>query len=311
MGRFRYWLSAPVRQLSQHLADNRYDFVVVNDHLPLPAVFNAVGPEIPIYLDLHEYFPGQSPRGSIPQLYHRPVNRWIAKNFLSVPKFVTVVSDQIAGLYFRMGYLETLPSVVRNLPIAAQLEPRRHEAPKPIRIVHHGCFSKSRNPGVFVDAVALLGEGYELTFYFVGTVPEPFVESAKRKLGRRVHFQTLVSPEEIPFEMNKHDIGLHVLPMVSENHALALPNKLFEFVQARLAVVVSPSPAMADFVENSGVGKVTSGFEASDFANTIKEIDGEALARFKEESHRLAGQLNWDVKQKVLLDGVSSILRPR
>lgn len=309
MPRFRYSLSVPVRRLSQHLADNYYDFVVVNDHIPLPAVSKGVSPETPIYLDLHEYFPGQLTRGSSRRLYNWPLNRWIAKNFLAVPEFVTVVSDQIANLYTKRGLLDTIPTVVRNVPIAAQLEPRCNEASEPIRIVHHGGFSRSRNPEVLVDAVALLGEEYELTFYLVGKVPEDFIERARGKLGKRVHFQTPVPPHEIPSEMNQHDIGVHVLPMTSENHALAMPNKIFEFVQARLAVVVSPTPAMAEFVESSGVGKVTTGFEASDFAKTIKEIDPEALARFKRESHRLAAQLNWGVEQEVLLDGVSNMLK--
>lgn len=309
--RFRYSLSVPVRRLSRHLADNHYDFVVVNDQIPLPAVSKAVGPETPIYLDLHEYFPGQLTKGSIRRLYNWPLNRWIAKKFLAVPKFVTVVSDQIADLYIKRGFLETIPTVVRNVPIAAQLEPRCNEASESIRVVHHGGFSRSRNPEVLVDAVALLGEGYELTFYLVGKVPEDFIERARGKLGKRVHFQTPVPPQEIPFEMNQHDIGVHVLPMTSENHALAMPNKIFEFVQARLAVVVSPTPAMAEFVESSGVGTVTNGFEASDFAKTIKEIDPESLARFKRESHRMAAQLNWGVEQEVLLDGVSKMLKSR
>lgn len=309
--RFRYSLLVPVRRLSRHLADNHYDFVVVNDQIPLPAVSKAVGLETPIYLDLHEYFPGQLSKGSIQRLYNWPLNRWIAKEFLSTPEFVTVVSDQIADLYIRRGFLDTIPSVIRNVPIAAQLEPRCTEVSEPIRLVHHGGFSRSRNPEVLVDAAALLGEGYELTFYLVGNVPEDFVERARHKLGKRVHFQKPVPPQKIPFEMNQHDIGLHLLPMTSENHALAMPNKLFEFVQARLAVVVSPTPAIAEFVESSGVGKVTNGFEASDFAKTIREIDPETLARFKGESHRLAAQLNWGVEQKVLLDGVDNMLKTR
>ena len=45
--------------------------------------------------------------------------------------------------------------------------------------------------------------------------------------------------------LNAHDVGVYVLPPVSFNHLWALPNKVFDFVQGRLALVVGPSPEMA------------------------------------------------------------------
>lgn len=304
-----YLLWAHVRRLSHHLRSNRYDFIVVNDHLPLPVVLRALRPETPVYLDLHEYFPGQLTRASIVRLIHQPLNRWIAKKYLNIPEFVTVVSEEIAALYVSTGFIKTTPSVVRNVPFAEQLEPQNADAAQPIRIVHHGGFSRARNPDILVDALALLGDGYELFLYFVGNVPEEFVRRAERALGPRVHFRPPVQPQEIAAEINQYDIGVHILPVTSENHSLAMPNKLFEYIQARLAVVVSPNPVMAGFVNNAGVGRVTEGFESAHLANAISDIDRQALARFKERSHRLAAELNWENEQHVLLEGVSGMLR--
>lgn len=307
--RVTYSLWPHVRRLSQHLRSNRYDFIVVNDHLPLPVVLRALRTKTPVYLDLHEYFPGQLTRASIGRLVHQKLNRWIAKKYLNIPKFVTVVSEEIAALYVSTGFIKKTPSVVRNVPFAEPLAPQDCDASQPIRIVHHGGFSRARNPDILVDALASLGDGYELFLYFVGNVPEEFVKRAEQTLGPRVHFRPPVQPQQIAAEINQYDIGVHVLPVTSENHSLAMPNKLFEYIQARLAVVVSPNPVMAEFVKNAGVGKVTEGFESAHLANAIAQIDRQALALFKEHSHRLAAELNWENEQKVLLEGVSGILR--
>lgn len=309
--RVAYSLQPHVRRLFYHLRGNRYDFIVINDHLPLPVVMRALGPEAPVYLDLHEYFPGQFKRGSIVRRFLQPLNRWIARTYLNIPKFVTVVSEEIAALYVGQGFIQTTPSVVRNLPFAERLAPQDRDASQPIRIVHHGGFSHARNPDILVDALALLGDGYELFLYFVGNVPEEFVKRAEHTLGPRVHFRPPVQPHQIVGEINQYDIGVHVLPEGSENHSLAMPNKLFEYIQARLAVVVSPNPGMAGFVKNAGVGRVSEGFESAHLANAISQIDGQALARFKEQSHLIAAELNWENEQQTLLDGVSGILSSR
>ena len=53
---------------------------------------------------------------------------------------------------------------------------------------------------------------------------------------------------EIVDTIAEYDIGLFILSPINFNYYHALPNKLFEFIQARLAIAVSPSPEMARIV---------------------------------------------------------------
>ena len=48
-----------------------------------------------------------------------------------------------------------------------------------------------------------------------------------------------VTPAELPSSLNAFDVGVYVLPPRTMNHRLMLPNKFFDFVQARLALVFS------------------------------------------------------------------------
>ena len=51
------------------------------------------------------------------------------------------------------------------------------------------------------------------------------------------------------------DIGLVIDRPETDNARFALPNKLFEYMMAGLAVVVPNVPAMARLVETEGIGR--------------------------------------------------------
>ena len=58
---------------------------------------------------------------------------------------------------------------------------------------------------------------------------------------------------ELVKEANAYDIGLYLLGEANANHRAALPNKFFEFIQARLALAIGPSPEMARIVNEYGL----------------------------------------------------------
>jgi len=79
-----------------------------------------------------------------------------------------------------------------------------------------------------------------------------------------------------------------------ENHRLALPNKLFEYLAADLPVVVSDLPEMRRLVTERGVGWVTDPGDPADIARVLDEALG---SRKDKALHRrvrdAAAELNW------------------
>src|SRR5699024_12280331 len=93
----------------------------------------------------------------------------------------------------------------------------------------------------------------------------------------RVRVHDAVPYGELHAVLNGYDVGVFVCPPTTFNLANALPNKVFHFVQARLALVVSPTPEMRDLVADHDLGAVTAGFDVADLARTLRALHVDAV----------------------------------
>lgn len=87
-----------------------------------------------------------------------------------------------------------------------------------------------------------------------------------------------------------------------------MPNKLFEFVQARLAVAIGPSPDMKKFVEQQGVGIVAEDFSPRSMASALNSLSTADIIRFKQKSNEAAKQFNASVNKKKILELIDQVI---
>ena len=100
---------------------------------------------------------------------------------------------------------------------------------------------------------------------------------------------------------NHYDIGLFLLPPVNFNWRFTLPNKLFEFIQGRLAIAIGPSPEMARVVRKYGLGVVADDFAPETLAAALNALDGSAIGAFKRASHAAADELCAESNAELML----------
>lgn len=270
------------------LAGVRFDLVLANDLDTLPFAFR-VAAGAPVIWDAHEYYLDDNAGSWRYRLTVNPHLARIARRYVPRCKNVMTVSAGIAERYAREFGIR--PELVLNMPDAADLRPTPTPAPPaPLRIVHHGGMATSRSFDVLLDAIDLLGEGYTLDLIIV-PAPGPAWERLRRRVAASSNAR-LVPPVPMPeicrFLNDGYDIGIHILPPLSFNDRHALPNKFFEFVQARLAVVTGPSPEMARMVERLGIGAVAEGFTAGEAARAVRSIPRERIDHCKVASHAAA-----------------------
>jgi hypothetical protein len=141
-----------------------------------------------------------------------------------------------------------------------------------------------------IDAVALAESrtpgGMTLDLVLAPGDPSYIVELDARAAaaGGAVRVLPPVPFDEIVPVLTGYDVGIFVCPPTTFNLLHALPNKLFEFVQARLGIVVGPSPEMARIVREHGLGVVADGFTVEDTARALSELRPERVASFKAAS---------------------------
>src|SRR5690606_14907249 len=95
---------------------------------------------------------------------------------------------------------------------------------------------------------------------------------------RRIRFCEPVPYDELVQTLNGYDVGLSIFPPTTFNLAWCLPNKFFDFIQARLGVIVGPSPEMKRFVDEYRVGLVLPDFESAPLAAALEALTPERVA---------------------------------
>ncbi|WP_122260766.1 glycosyltransferase family 1 protein [Ornithinimicrobium cerasi] len=283
--------SAPVVVAAEDLLEGRartFDVVLADDIDTVPLALD-LAPPAGVHADLHEYHPRQNEENPRWRFFVAPYYRWLVRTYGTRADSVTTVGEGIAREYrLRFGLRA---GVVVNAPHLVDLGPTPVPDGAPLRLVHSGNAQRHRLD-VILEAMDLVSRPMTLDLYLMSNDPGYLEELRTRYAGSdRVRLHPPVPPDQLPVTLNAHDVGVYVLPPVSFNHLWALPNKVFDFVQGRLALVVGPSPEMAALVRRHGVGVVTDDFTPAALARELDALTSADVRRFKAASDVAAHEL--------------------
>jgi glycosyltransferase involved in cell wall biosynthesis len=297
-----YWLGEPMQDWRERLRQaGPYDAIVVNDLWALPLAL-AVSDGTPVVFDAHEHWTSESASwGRWQRLSMRGAHEWILEREVPRTAAMMTVSRGIARDYERR--LDVRPALVTNAPFHQSLTPT--PVGEPIRLVHAGIADERRRLEDTIDVVRSLGERFSLDLVLVHDNPY------RRRLERLVTGEDRIrilppvpTRELIAFE-NAYDVGVYLQPADFPNQVHSLPNKLFDYIQARLAVAIGPTPEMAAIVEEWGCGVVSESFEPDDFAAALHRLGPEDIERMKQNAHRAAAVLTAESNRETVLDLVA------
>ena len=255
--------------------------------------------------DTHEYAVG------VP--YRKALWAWLAATIerLLIRRCdaVITVSDGIAErLQSRYG-LARRPTVVRNVPdlpppgAAPDLRESMGIGDAPL-VLHQGAVADGRGGGNLVRAVARMDSAHLLFLGADGGFADGLRElGSAAGLDGRLHFHPPVRLVELLSYTTQADVGVSLLEDTCENHRLALPNKLFEYLAADLPVVVSDLPEMRRLVTERGVGWVTDPGDPADIARALDNALGSRDDKALHQRVRAAAtELNWPHERNRLTD---------
>jgi hypothetical protein len=284
-----------------------YDLIIVHHFFDLElAVKLALKRKIKIIFNAHEYYPLEFDNDPVWMELIHPQYTKIADDFLKHIDLCFCVGEKIAQKYFSEYKLKSV--IVNNSKPFYDLKPCKTGSK--IKIVHHGAAIRERGLELMFDIMNILGESYELNIVLMPN-EDDYMNFLMEKGASipNVIFHSPVETEKIPLFLNSFDIGLFLLPPANFNYKYALPNKFFEFIQARLAIAVGPSPEMKSLVEKYDLGVVSEDFSPERLANLIKNLSIEKIEYFKGQSHKHAKELSSEKTEMAIRNAVINILK--
>lgn len=303
-----YWLQPLTRHLKKIFKRTKWDLVIANDTLTVPFAL-SLKPKYGVLSDLHEYFPKYRDNDENWMKRISPYQIWICKKYVKKSKSVTTVGKIIADEYKReFGFS---PNVITNAtPYVEGLKPKSLST-TPIRIVHSGGASRGRNIHSMMEGVAavLQKDKYIFDLYLIKDDDEYFLElQTIADKNKNIRIMQPVEYKDLIRVLNSYDLGVHILPPSTFNNKNALPNKLFDYVQARLGVITGPSPEMVGYVSEYNLGAITSDFTSTSFTELLNSIDISQVNQWKNNSMKYAKELSSDTQMEKLSSLVRNIV---
>ena len=261
---------------------------------------------IPLLYDSHEYFT------EVPELVHRPHIRriWEFIESMTVPKLraAMTVSPSIAKEYEKKYGVSF--TVVRNVSHRRSVvkDPDFNDRyPATYKLIYQGALNMGRGLELLISSMKYISD---TTLLIVG---DGDIRDALRKqvrtmeLEHKVFFLGRVPPEVLHKITCQCHLGISLEEDLGLNYRMALPNKIFDYIQARIPVLCSNLPEMAALVQEHGIGAVCPDRTPEGLARQILSMltDRQATMRWKKNLEAAAEVLCWE-NERHLLEGLVS-----
>lgn len=285
-----FYAELNIRLMLHLLLHRRVDLVVAIDLDTLAACLVASrlrGERL--MFDSHELFP------EVPEIAGKPfVKRvWQSVQDFCVPRMrpsdVRVTVCQSIADVFARRYGAAF-HVVRNVPLAGraiapvELSP---DGSRPFTLLYQGAVNVGR--GV-EEVIAALSRLSGCRFVVVGdgdVMPEARRLAAELGVESRVEFVGRVPFDRLAPYMAQADLGIVMMKNLSLNQYYALPNRVFDFIQAGLPIVANRLPEMARIVEGEDVGMLIDDISPEAVAEAVEAVMADPARRRRWHSNML------------------------
>lgn len=293
------------------LRPNSYDLIIANEINTLPlavAMQRSEKEKTPIWCDLHEYYLGNEHHGGIRRKLQLRDNQLLLKKYRADVAAWSTVSPGLVDLYKQTLGIES--ELITNAREYSNSSPSKVGVNGKIQLVHHGGAQPARRLELMVEMMRFVDPNrFELHFFLIGQDAAYVSRLRNLSNGLPIVFHDPLPYDRLVEATNSFDIGLFLLPPTNKNYEFALPNKLFEYVQARLAVAIGPSTDMASVVREHNLGIVADDFLPETLARCINGLSIKEIQQFKDNSHQNARQLSFEQNRSLMQRLANSLVQ--
>ena len=285
-----------LKTLNKLLKINRYDFIYFADIDLLPVVIRNAHNAITIF-DAREYYPLQFENNLNFRIFEKTEYTRILNRYLNKCDKVYTVSEGLANAY-KLKF-NTNTSLIFSCPYFKNINVKEIENNK-IKLLYHGMANRNRKIENYFDLLKLINHNCELHLYLVGD--KDYINDLKiqNKDNKKVQFHEPVHLDEIVDMANNYDIGLCYFEPTTFNLKHCLPNKYFEYIQARIIVATGPSPDMYNILNKYNCGIISKEFTTKSLADSINSLSISDLNAKKRNTEIAALELCFEKQEDIL-----------
>ncbi len=282
------------------------ELIIANDIESLPLAMTLKGSS-KIIVDAHEYSPEQFSDRILWNLFTKGHMHYLCKTYLPKVDSMLTVNDSIAKEYKKNYGVK--PTVITNATEYLPLSPSKVDN-NLIKMIYHGGANVSRSIDEMIKVMDYTDSRFTLDLMLVWGKPNKNKEKIQQMAADRENVKIVepVKREEIALFTNQYDIGLYLLKPNNFNQKYALPNKFFEYIQARLALAIGPSPEMANYVKKYDLGIVSEDFNPRTIAQNLNNLTSDEIEHYKVNSNNAAQMLSSRRSEEQLISITNALL---
>ncbi len=257
---------------------------------------------IPLIYDSHEIF---TELPSVEGRFTQKIWRFLEQKLMPNIKFMMTESQSYADWFQKKYGVEAV--VVGNLPRRIYTTPQFPEN-LPKKIIYQGAINQSRGLKQMILAMHYLEDS---VFHIAGAGPlknelEGFVQS--EKLETKVRFIGKLLPENLREFTKTADVGISLEENNGVSYLYSLPNKVGDYIQSRVPLVMINFPEMMRIKEKFDVGEVVENHDPQGIANAIKRVLAKGRVSYENELSKAAAVYCWENEEKKILSLLNNAL---
>jgi glycogen(starch) synthase len=237
--------------------------------------------------DAHELY---SAHETDPPWLYRATALFVERALARRADAVVTTGDTFASEVKERLRLREPPIIVLNAPEVWPDHSPESPDRGPLRIAYHAAADHAGRPiDDLVNAAAVLPD----TVWTVRVIQLDLIRHRQRLVDRgldtRVSFEAPLPADRLHEGLIGHHAGLILQRPITPNDALAIPNKLFEYMMAGLAVIAPNLPGLA-IVGEEGIGILYDAGDPMSLADAVRSLaaDRPRLDRFRKRARELA-----------------------
>lgn len=262
--------------------------------------------------DSHELFT------EVPELIHRPriqriwlrIEKWIFPRL----KHVITVNNSIANIYqnkynVSVTVIRNLPQTQHNIQFASRKEFGLPESEKIILLQGAG-INIDRGAEEAVEAMKFVHNAILVIAGSGDVIPQLKEYVDANQMKDKVKFIPKMTGLRLKQLTALADCGISFDKDTNLNYRFSLPNKLFDYINAGIPVLVSNLPEIANIVTNYQVGLLLESHDIQEIASKMNKICFEIpSSHWTNALQQASKELNWENEQTKLISIYEPFLR--